>query len=389
LPAFLTSSTARSAQISSETTFPPAGVSALASPSVRAFHFADGGDDLCGRLTTDASGNFYIAAQLATDFLHPSSFAVLKYRFDGTLQGAFRYRPAAGEFGGLARDVKVDKLGNIYAVGDTTLGGLVVSFTASGSQRWARHFSTSAVALAIDGGGNVYAAGTRVTGDFQGEWLIAKYTGAGRLLWARNHTGTAHGDVRLTDIQLDPAGKPVVLGTTNIRVSTVANTMTTLKLDIQGNKVWVKDFVAVRFTPQIPYGLAVDGSGNVYATGATNPPEGNSIPFTVKYDVGGNRKFVLTGSGAGGASVAIDPSGDLLLAGVSVVQGLPPSSAASKFHANGVKVWTTRLATGQKIASDAVRVARDQREGGGLLGGELAHAAVQPGHCLIALRAGG
>jgi hypothetical protein len=273
-------------------------------------------------------------------------------------------------------------------VSDGPLAG-VSDVEHDGSQRWARHFSTSGVAVAIDGGGNVYAAGTRVTGDFQGEWLIAKYTGGGQLLWARNHTGTAHGDVRLTDIQLDPAGNPVVLGTTNILVSTVANTMTTLKLDTQGNKVWVKDFVAVQFTPQIPYGLAVDGTGNVYATGSTNPPEGNSIPFTVKYDVGGNRKFVLTGSGAGGASVAIDPSGDLLLAGVSVVQGLPPSSAASKFHANGVKVWTTRLATGQKIASDAVRVARDQREGGGLLGGELAHAAVQPGHCLIALRAGG
>jgi hypothetical protein len=104
---------------------------------------------------------------------------------------------------------------------------------------------------------------------------------------------------------------------------------------------------------QIPFGLAVDAAGSVYATGATNPPEGDSIPFTVKYDVIGNRKFVLTGSGAGGASVAIDPSGDILLAGVKVVQGLPPSTVASKFHANGVKVWATRLATGQKIVSDA------------------------------------
>jgi hypothetical protein len=138
LPAFLTSSTTVNAQNASATILPTAGPSALAGPMVKAFRFADGGDDLPGRMTTDASGNFYIAAELEMDALHPSAFAVLKYRFDGTLQGAFRYKPAAGEFGGLARDVKVDKLGNIYAVGETTLGGLVVSFTASGSQRWAR-----------------------------------------------------------------------------------------------------------------------------------------------------------------------------------------------------------------------------------------------------------
>jgi hypothetical protein len=32
---------------------------------------------------------------------------------------------------------------------------------------------------------------------------------------------------------------------------------------------------------------------------------------------------------------------------------VPPSIVASKFHANGVKVWATRLAAGQKIVSDA------------------------------------
>jgi len=129
--------------------------------------------------------------------------------------------------------------------------------------------------------------------------------------------------------------------------------MTTLKLDVQGNKLWARDFVAVQFTPQTPYGLAVDRAGNVYATGSTTPPEGIPVPFTVKYDLSGNRKFVLTGSGSGGASVAIDPSGDLLLVGVGFVQGLPSGIAASKVHPNGVKVWTTRLATGQKIVSDA------------------------------------
>src|SRR5262249_24732083 len=156
-------------------------------------------------------GNFYVAAQLDS-ISHPSGFAVLKYNADGTLKGAFRYKPAPGEFNGVARDVKVDSLGNIYAVGDTSRGGLVVSFTAAGLQRWAHHFSTTAVALEVDADGNVYAAGTQVTGPFQGEWVIIKYKSDGQILWRKRHTGAAGGDVRLTDIELDPAGNPVVLG---------------------------------------------------------------------------------------------------------------------------------------------------------------------------------
>jgi hypothetical protein len=324
-----------------------------AAPSVNVFHFSDGGNDLAGRMTTDAAGNFYVAAQL-DDIAHPSGFAALKYNSDGTLNGAFRYKPIPGDFNGVAREVKVDKLGNIYAVGDTSLGGLVVSFTSTGQQRWAHHFSTTGTALALDADGNVYAAGTRVTGAFQGEWVIVKYTSGGQIVWRRQRTGAAGGDVRLTDMELDSAGNPVVLGTTNILASTVTNTMTTWKLDTQGNTSWVRNFIALPVKVQTPAELAIDATGNVYATGGTSPPEGDAIAFTVKYDANGNRKFVLTGAGAGGASVAIDPSGDILLTGGNFIRGHPFVITASKFHANGVKVWATQLAGGgQKIVSDA------------------------------------
>jgi hypothetical protein len=349
LPAFLTLNIAVAAQDLSETTLPGADATALVTPSVSVFHFTDGGDDSAGRMTTDAAGNFYVAATLNT-FSQPSAFAVLKYRFNGTLQGAFRYKLAPGDFGGLAREVKVDKLGNIYAVGDTFLGGRVVSFTSTGSQRWSNRFCDSAIALAIDAAGNVYAAGTRATGNFQSEWVIVKYNGTGQLLWTRHHTGTVLGDVRLTDIQLDPAGNPVVTGTTNLVPSVNGDTMTTMKLDSLGSTLWVRDFVANPAEHHVPLGLAVDRTGSVYVTGIPGPNDGGSAPpFTVKYDANGNRKFVLP---AGGLSVAVDPAGDILLAGASPSGG-PTFIAASKFHATGTKVWVTQIAAALKIGSDA------------------------------------
>ena len=133
---------------------------AATAPKVTIFHFTDQGDDLARRMTTDAAGNFYVSAELdSVDPLSPTlGFAVLKYNFNGKLQGAFRYKNAPGEFGGSAQAVKVDKQGNIYAAGFTTVSGLVVSFTSAGVQRWADRFGASAgnpVALAIDASGSI------------------------------------------------------------------------------------------------------------------------------------------------------------------------------------------------------------------------------------------
>jgi hypothetical protein len=84
----------------------------------------------------------------------------------------------------------------------------------------------------------------------------------------------------------------------------------------------------------------------------TNPPEGIDVPFTVKYDPNGVRKFVLQGNGAGGSSVAIDPAGDILLTGATASFGTPIFVSATKIHPSGAKVWVTKIAETGKIVSD-------------------------------------
>ena len=196
--------------------------SAATAPTITTFHFSDKGDDRAGRMTTDAAGNFYVSASLNSS-RHPSGFAVLKYKFNGKLQGAFRYTLAPGEFQSAAQAVKVDMQGNIYAAGATNVSGLVVSFTPSGVQRWADRFGGSAgnpIALAIDESGDIYAAGNGGHGGSDGvgpilEWVIVKYSNSGQVLWEQHHTGTPSLDSRVKDIQLDSAGNPIVFGTTS------------------------------------------------------------------------------------------------------------------------------------------------------------------------------
>jgi hypothetical protein len=310
-------------------------------------------------MTTDAAGNFYVSAGL--DFVsHTSGFAVLKYNFKGKLQGAFRYKNAPGEFRGAAQAVKVDKQGNIYVSGNTSVGGLVVSFTSAGVQRWADRFGASAgnpVALAIDASGNIYAAGNNGHGGSDGvgpilEWDIVKYSSSGKVLWEQHHTGVPNLDSRVTDIQLDSAGSAIVLGTTSISLATLTNNMTVVKFDPFGNTLWAKDF-AVPHNSLVPGGLAIDHGGSVYATSTTNPPEGIATPFTVKYDPNGVLKFVLQGKDAGGTSVAVDPAGDILLTGEVLNFGTASSIEATKIHPSGAKFWATQIPATGKIVSDS------------------------------------
>ena len=144
-----------------------------------------------------------------------------------------------------------------------------------------------------------------------------------------------------------------MLGWTNTNLQTLTRSITTLKLDSHGNALWTQDFTAIPRFDQVPQGLALDRSGNVYITGTTIPAEGPLTPFTVKYDTNGNRKFVLMGNGAGGSSVAVDPSGDIVLTGANFVLGHRPFISASKLRANGTKVWTTPIQATGKVLADA------------------------------------
>src|SRR6516164_8126993 len=229
-----------------------------------------------------------------TPFSHASKFAVLWYNFSGKRQGAFRYKNAPGEFQGAAQAVKVDKQSNIYAAGKTSVSGLVVSFTSVGVQRWVARFGGGAgnpVALAIDASGNIYAAGNGGHGGSDGvgpllQWVIVKYSSNGNVLWEQHHTGVPSLDSRVTDIQLDSAGNPIVLGTTSNDPAVLTNQMTVVKLNPHGDILWAKDF-AVPHNSLVPGGLAIGHGNGVYTTSATNPPEGIAVPFTVKYDPNG------------------------------------------------------------------------------------------------------
>src|SRR5208283_1251334 len=314
--------------------------------------FMNEADDRSQRMTTDATGNFYIAASL-NDEIHANSFAVIKYSVDGTLQGVFRFHVAAG----IAADVKVDASGNIYAGGSSGAGGVIVSFSPSGKLRWSHIVGDAVAAVALDSSGNVYAGGT-INGT---SMFVSKFTSAeGSLLSQTTHQGTTAvpcGGGGLTpgscliDMRLDHKGNVIAFGYSTNAGPNVDST--TLKIDPQGRLLWARNFTQQPDFNKVPAAGAVDPSDGIYSTGqGVDPFTGQRFPYTVKYDTNGNLIFALTGAGNGGSSVAVDSDGNILLSGFTLVEG-EDAVTVSKIEPSGKQIFVTQIPTGGKVVNDS------------------------------------
>ena len=309
--------------------------------------FSDGGDDRTfGHATSDAAGNLYVPAELGNPHL-TNSFGVIKYSAQGKLAREFHFNPKTlGN--GFAQDVKVDAAGNVYACGFTfPFGGLVISFDPSGKTRWTQIIGSDRISsMVFDESGNIY-----VGGDSAGRMLIAKLTTGGTILWKRQHQGATTAGAAVTSVQLDSKGDLAVIGDTGNSEFLLDTTV--LKLNPQGDILFAEDFGEGPGFNNVPLGAALDHDDGIYATGtALNSFTGEAAPYTVKYDVDGNRAFVLTGAGNGGIAIALDPAGDIVLHGSTLIQD-QFEATVSKIDTTGKTIFVTPISTAGVLTVDS------------------------------------
>ncbi len=156
--------------------------------------------------------------------------------------------------------------------------------------------------VAMDASGNVYVVGsTRGSLDGEsnlGDWdaFLVKYSATGIKQWTRL-IGTSSID-NGRGVAVDENGNIYVTGVTYGGLDGNINTghadMFLVKYNISGTKQWTRQ----QGTSSIDTGngVAVDASGNIYVTGATNGSldgninAGDSDMFLVKYNTNGNKK---------------------------------------------------------------------------------------------------
>ncbi len=195
---------------------------------------------------------------------------------------------------------------------------------------------------AVDGSGNVYAAGTQrgtspftygtgvsATGSYSGDnAVLVKYSLAGTALWARMpYVGFASG---FNAVAVDGSGNVYAAG---YQYGSGDNKAMIVKYSSSGAEQWVRTASAGTGNSAF-LGLAVDGDGNVYAVGCQQDAgtytygTGVSVAgyyasgtnaVVVKYDSSGTALWARSTTAAGNASefraAAVDSSGNLYAAG--------------------------------------------------------------------------
>jgi len=311
--------------------------------------------------------------------------------------------------------VAVDSNGNVLLTGSyagtINLGGsdlpatgneaFLAKFNAAGVHQWSKRFVGSGddrgLAVAVDGSGNVI-----VTGLFTGTLncggadlvcngsvnvFLAKFDALGNHVWSQRFGLGATASP--TAVAVDASGNVVLVGSFTASITFGGPTFTATS-STTGNLT--PDLFIAKFAPNGGHlwskttggpphdsanGVAVDASGNVLVagsfTGAANfgggpltPVGGGSNIFVVKLDPAGTQLWAKSfgeptsvdgsfNSGHGGAGIAVDASGNvLLLASISGKVNFGGAELVSrgfgdlcvvKFNAAGAHLWSKRLQT--------------------------------------------
>lgn len=265
-------------------------------------------------VAVDASDNMIMAGYFSLSSLTPGTATVVsngnvdgwvvKYNSSGTMQWAAKIGDTGNEY---ANAVATDASGNIYvsgyftsttlSIGTSTLinaGGndiFLAKYDASGNPQWAVSYGNTgnetSTGLATDASGNVYITGyygsgttltmgaTILTNSGNIDWYVAQVSSSGVVQWAKRFGGT--GSDYAMGVKTDNSGNVVVTGyfsSSSMAVGSAtlatagSNDCFITKLSSLGTVSWAVKFGGT--SSDISNAVSIDGSGNIFATGAFN-----------------------------------------------------------------------------------------------------------------------
>ncbi len=329
-------------------------------------------NDSDGALATvvDHSGNVYVTGWSVGSGTG-SDYATVKYDSAGQEQWVARYNGPANDFDeGYA--IAVDHSGNVYVTGYSIgsagfFGYATIKYNSAGQRQWvARYNGTGngndfALAIAVDGSGNVYVTGESFVQGMCSNYATIKYNSAGQKQWVAryNHSGDCLNSA--TAIAVDSSGNVYVTGESGFDYATI-------KYNSAGQEEWV-----ARYNGPGPLGnsadgataISIDDSGNVYVTGFSVGSGGDYDYATIKYNSAGQEQWVARYNGPGNdwdlaGDIAVDGSGNVYVTGRSVGTTYPDYDYATiKYDSAGQEQWVARYNGPGNGEDDAVVLAID------------------------------
>jgi uncharacterized delta-60 repeat protein len=335
------------------------------------------GFDVAYGMAVDGSGNAYVtgaSVSPGTCNFYCDDYATVKYNASGTQQWVARYN-GPGNDDDHAVAIAVDGSGNVYVTG-ASIGTAwpdydyaTVKYDSSGQEQWVARYNGPgndfdfATAIAVDASGNVYVTGASEgsgTGPF--DYATIKYDASGNQLWVARYNGPGNDDDEAYAIAVDASGNVYVTGYSS--GSGTGNDYATIKYNSAGQEQWVARYNGPSNSNDYANAMAVDVSGNVYVTGFS---DGSGTGFdyaTVKYDSSGQEQWVARYNGPGNdddepSAIAVDSSGNVHVTGYSTGSDSFYDYTTIKYNGSGTEEWVARYNGEANLLDIAYAIALD------------------------------
>src|SRR6266511_3689578 len=182
--------------------------------------------------------------------------------------------------------------------------------------------------------------------------------------WAKGYNGPGNFSDQAFAIAIDGSGNVYVTGASF--GSGTDLDYTTIKYNAaDGTEEWVARYNGPGNYVDIARAIAIDGSGNVYVTGES-VGTGNDFDYaTIKYNpADGTEEWVARYNGpgnfyAGAADLAIDGSGNVYVTGQSFASGTTLDYATIKYNASGTEEWVARYNGPENLVDQPFAIAVD------------------------------
>lgn len=191
-------------------------------------------------------------------------------------------------------------------------------------------------ASCTDGSGNIYVTTNTLVDGEKANILTTKYNSSGVVQWEVTYNSAGNDNDYGTAIYVDGSGNVYVAAASYI--SGHVYDYRTIKYNSSGTQQWNVTYNGPGSSYDVPTDILVDGSGNVYVTGASYGSTSLSDYCTIKYNSSGTSQWTSRYDYASDQDIAailkFSPSGRVLVAGASANSPGSWDFAAIKYNQN-------------------------------------------------------
>ena len=319
---------------------------------VRRYNGPENDKDWASAVAIDGSNNVYVTGYTYSYSAY-YDYATIKYNSNGDTVWVRTYDGPGNDMD-RAYAITVDDSNNVYVTGASNNDYATIRYYPQGETAWVRRYDgpgnsgDGAYAIAIDDSNNIYVTGVSVGNGTHWDYATIKYYPNGDTVWVRRYNGPGNYLDEAHAIAVDDSGNIYVTGR-SVGEGTSFD-YSTIKYYPNGDTAWVRRYNGSGNDEDYATAIAVDGSGNVYVTGAS--AGAGSFPryfdyASIKYYSNGDTAWVRRYDGSGNDldvayAIAVDGSGNVYVTGTSYGTGTGQDYATIKYYPNGDTAWIRR-----------------------------------------------